>query len=223
MRLVVIVVPLDGMNLPADLAPRKICRVYVGIGGVGRDRVGDRVEIVGRYILPRYRKDIVQRDRSRHRCSRTRGRASRRDCRHLRWRGLGRRLAQPDDDAAGITRLAKVDMSLLHVRSEGTRIGQRICDRSLLFIEIEAERACGVGQDGPGVAGGRGRAESRHRHGSRYRSDFVEPRQMRSELLCARVTRRERNGGGSEGGCSDVVSAHDFLPKSAVFRHPTQF
>ena len=46
--------------------------------------------------------------------------ASRRDCRHLRWRGLGRRLAQPDDNAAGITRLAKVDMSLLHVRSEGT-------------------------------------------------------------------------------------------------------
>jgi hypothetical protein len=30
-----------------------------------------------------------------------------------------------------------VDMSLLHVRSEGTRIGQRISDRSLLFIEIE--------------------------------------------------------------------------------------
>ena len=68
----IVILVFYGMNLPADLAPRKSCCVYVGVGGVGGDRVGDRVEIVGRYILPRYRKDIVQRDSSRHRCSRTR-------------------------------------------------------------------------------------------------------------------------------------------------------
>lgn len=41
------------MNLTTDLTPRKICCVYVGVGGVGGDRVGDRVEHTSRYILPR--------------------------------------------------------------------------------------------------------------------------------------------------------------------------
>jgi len=93
-------------NLPADLTLRKICRAYVGVGRVGRDRV----ELFGRYILPRYREDIVRRDISRHRCSRIRCRASRRECSHLRRRELRRRLAQPDDDATEITRLAKMDI-----------------------------------------------------------------------------------------------------------------
>src|SRR5580704_15667376 len=136
----IVILVFYGMNLPADLAPRKSCCVYVGVGGVGGDRVGDRVEIVGRYILPRYRKDIVPRDRSLHRCSRTRGCASRRDHSHLRWRGLGRCLAQPDDDAARITRLAKVDMSLLHVRSEGTRIGQSVGKLACFFVKVELKR-----------------------------------------------------------------------------------
>ena len=182
--LAILVFLILATNLPVDLTLRKICRVYVGVGGVGCDRVGDRVEIFGRYVLPRYREDIVRRDISRRRCSRIRCRSSRRECSHLRWRGLRRRLAQPDDDATGITRLAKVDIGLLHIRSEGTRIGQRICDRSLLFIEIQVERARGVGQDRPGLAGGRGRVESRHGHGSRYRSDFVEPAQTRRKLGC---------------------------------------
>jgi len=53
----IVILVFYGMNLPADLAPRKSCCVYVGVGGVG----GDRVEIFGRYILPRYRKDIQRR------------------------------------------------------------------------------------------------------------------------------------------------------------------
>jgi hypothetical protein len=43
-------------------------------------------------------------------------------------------------------------MSLLHIGGEGTRIGQRICDRAGLLIEIEVQSARGVGQDRPGVA-----------------------------------------------------------------------
>jgi hypothetical protein len=49
----IVILVFYGMNLPADLAPRKSCCVYVGVGGVGGDRVGDHIEHTGRYILPR--------------------------------------------------------------------------------------------------------------------------------------------------------------------------
>ena len=80
--LAILVFLILATNLPVDLTLRKICRVYVGVGGVGCDRVGDRVEIFGRYVLPRYREDIVRRDISRRRCSRIRCRSSRRECSH---------------------------------------------------------------------------------------------------------------------------------------------
>ena len=53
MILAVVLVLFLGMNLPADLTSRKIQCVYVDIGGVGGERVRDRVEHTGRYILPR--------------------------------------------------------------------------------------------------------------------------------------------------------------------------
>ena len=162
-------------------------------------------------FLPRYREDIVRRDVSRHRCSRIRRRASRRECSHLRRRELRRRLALPDDDATGITRLAKVDMNLLHIRSERTRIGQRMCDRSLLFIQIQVERARGVGQDRPGVAGGRGRVESRHGDRSRYRSDFVEPAQARRKLVCMTIACREGHDDGGQAGLEKFQAELDVL------------
>jgi len=42
-----------GMNLPADLATRKIRRVYIDIGGIRFECVRHCVEVAGRYILPR--------------------------------------------------------------------------------------------------------------------------------------------------------------------------
>ena len=121
--------------------------------------------------------------------------------------------AEEHQDAAGVARLTKMDMGLCHRayerwRRADVRVGQRVGDGAGLSIEIELRRTRAVGQDRPGV-------------GALYKSEFVEPVQVRSELLPAGVIRRKTNNRG-DGDCSEVVSTHDFLP-FVDLRQATQF
>src|SRR5215472_829477 len=142
--MVVLFVEVALVNLSADLARRERgirrrpgCRVDIGIGGIGFERLHKRVEVASHNVLPRDRENVGACPHATH------GAAGR-----WAFRGGGgpyRRSqvrAEEHQDAAGIARLTKMDVSLRHHsrfrwRGAYVRIGQRPGGCEGLLIEIE--------------------------------------------------------------------------------------
>ena len=154
----------------------------IGVGGIRGKRVHQRVEVIGRNVLSRDRYDVVRCPRACHSAAIQRARRGDYAC-----GAITQVCAKEHKDATGVAALAEMDMSLSHRARERrrrahVRIGQLVGDDAGRLIEIERCRARAVGQDRPGVGKTVGILV-----GTRYLSDFVEPGQVRNELLGAGV------------------------------------